>query len=108
MTRATPPAQAVPAPTVLVWDHWVRLCHWGLVAGVAVAYFLPADILALHLSAGYLVMALLVFRLVWGVAGTPHARFAGFVPAPAHSHPICGQYCLERRRASSATIRPAQ
>lgn len=82
MTRVTASADAVPAPTVLVWDRWVRLCHWGLVAAVAVAYFLPADILALHLSAGYLVMTLLAFRLVWGVAGSPHARFAGFVPAP--------------------------
>lgn len=84
MSRAAPPAQALPAQpaSVLVWDRWVRLCHWGLVAVVVVAYFLPADIALLHQTAGYLAMALLAFRLVWGFAGAVHARFASFVPAP--------------------------
>ena len=86
--RPAPPAPpALPVPpapplTVLVWDRWVRLCHWGLVAAVAVAYFLPADIVLLHQPAGYLAMALLAFRLLWGFAGSVHARFADFVPAP--------------------------
>ncbi len=79
MSRAVRPA---PPVTVLVWDRWVRLCHWGLVVAVAVAYFLPADIALLHQPAGYVAMALLAFRLVWGFAGATHARFASFVPAP--------------------------
>lgn len=82
MSRAVRPAPPESPATVLVWDRWVRMCHWALVAAVAVAYFLPADIALLHETAGYLAMAMLAFRLVWGFAGTVHARFASFVPAP--------------------------
>ena len=73
------PAQSATVP---VWDRWVRLCHWGLVVAVAVAYFMPADIAPVHQSAGYAAAALLAFRLLWGFIGSMHARFENFVPAP--------------------------
>lgn len=73
------PAQSATVP---VWDRWVRICHWGLVVAVAVAYFMPADIAPVHQSAGYAAAALLAFRLLWGFIGSMHARFENFVPAP--------------------------
>jgi cytochrome b len=66
---------------VRVWDIGVRLSHWGLVAGVLAAY-LSEDSRSLHRSFGYGVMVLIGFRLVWGLVGTHHARFASFVPGP--------------------------
>lgn len=39
--------------------------------------------LAWHMRSGYLILALLLFRLGWGVAGAREARFATFVRGPA-------------------------
>jgi len=35
-----------------------------------------------HAYCGYLALALVVFRIIWGFAGSWHARFANFVPSP--------------------------
>ena len=67
---------------VKVWDLGVRLFHWGLVLSVTAAYLL-AEQRSLHRKLGYVVMGLIAFRLIWGLVGTHHARFASFVPGPA-------------------------
>lgn len=66
---------------VKVWDIGVRLFHWTLVASVASTYFL-AEQRVLHRRLGYVVIALICFRLIWGLIGTYHARFVNFVPGP--------------------------
>jgi cytochrome b len=69
---------------ILVWDLPVRLGHW-LMAGSFAAAWLTAESEAwrdVHVIAGYLFAALVAFRLVWGVIGTRHARFADFVRLP--------------------------
>lgn len=76
LTRTT-----TTSPRVRVWDIGVRLFHWSLVASVAATYFV-ADQRALHRWLGYVVLALIGFRLIWGVIGGKHARFANFVPGP--------------------------
>ncbi len=70
---------------VKVWDPLVRLFHWTLAGGFVVAY-LSAEVssqLSLHTLAGYTVLGLLAFRLVWGLVGPRHARFSDFVRSPA-------------------------
>ncbi len=71
---------------VRVWDRWVRLFHWTLVAAVTVAavtgFLMDARAIDLHVWAGTLIAALVLARLVWGFLGGRFARFAGFVPAP--------------------------
>lgn len=67
--------------TVRVWDPGVRLFHWGLVASFSVAY-LSGEMHDLHTWAGYALLGLLSFRLVWGFTGNRHARFSGFLYGP--------------------------
>lgn len=68
--------------TVSVWDPVVRIGHWLIVAGVLTAYFTGDDVPTLHVWAGYTVAVVVLVRLVWGVVGTRHARFASFVRGP--------------------------
>ncbi|MEW6645813.1 MAG: cytochrome b/b6 domain-containing protein [Pseudomonadota bacterium] len=67
---------------VKVWDPLVRVFHWSLVTAFAVAYITEDHYLGLHTQAGYTIIGLVLFRLVWGVIGTRHARFSDFVRGP--------------------------
>lgn len=69
--------------TVRVWDLPLRLFHWSLV-GAVLAMVSTASLgwMEWHIRCGYLLSALLLFRLVWGVVGGHWARFASFVPRP--------------------------
>ena len=73
-----PPAAGVP-----VWDRFVRVFHWSLVACVVFNQFVDDDGERVHQWAGYLAVALVLARIVWGFAGSRHARFADFFPTPA-------------------------
>jgi cytochrome b len=68
---------------VPVWDLPTRVFHWSLVVLVLtnLAVEPRGSVLAyrVHVTAGYLIAALIVFRLVWGVIGSKRARFADFV-----------------------------
>lgn len=70
---------------VRVWELPTRLFHWLFAAACTVAWVSGDDAryTDLHLFAGYTALALVLFRLVWGVAGGRYARFAQFVRSPA-------------------------
>jgi len=70
---------------VLVWDLPTRVFHWSLVLSFTGAYVTgESERWALiHVTCGYTVLGLIVFRLVWGLAGTRYARFSEFVSGPA-------------------------
>jgi cytochrome b len=68
---------------VRTWDILIRLFHWTLVAAFFTAYLIEDDWMSLHVLAGYTVLGLLLFRIVWGLIGTRHARFTSFVCSPA-------------------------
>jgi cytochrome b len=67
--------------TVKVWDPFVRIFHWSLVALFALAW-LTEDAQALHQPIGYAILALVALRIIWGFIGPRHARFADFVRSP--------------------------
>ena len=67
---------------VKVWDPWVRIFHWSLVLGFFTAYLSGEGPEQLHEAAGYTVLGLVAFRLLWGVVGSRHARFTDFVRGP--------------------------
>lgn len=73
-------------PTLRVWDLPTRLFHW-LLAASTVAMIVTAKIggnaMEWHLRLGHVVLALLLFRLVWGVLGGHWSRFVTFIPSPA-------------------------
>jgi cytochrome b len=64
---------------IKVWDPLVRIFHWGLVAAFAIAFMAGEDWLVVHTLAGYTILGLVVFRMLWGLIGTPYARFGSFV-----------------------------
>ncbi|MEY8878480.1 MAG: cytochrome b/b6 domain-containing protein [Leptothrix sp. (in: b-proteobacteria)] len=71
---------------VRVWDLPTRLFHWMLlvcVVGAIVTAKVGGNAIAWHFRLGLAVLALLAFRLVWGVVGGRWSRFASFVYAPA-------------------------
>ena len=69
--------------TIRIWDLPTRLFHWTLVVGV-VGLVVSAKMNAMdwHFRLGYCVMALLVFRLVWGLVGGHWSRFTSFLFTP--------------------------
>ncbi len=79
------PATATPdnSDQIRVWDPLVRVFHWALAGGFVTAFIVEDDLLGVHVWAGYLVLALIAVRLVWGVIGTRHARFSDFVRKPS-------------------------
>jgi cytochrome b len=69
----------------LIWDWPIRLFHWLLVLCFAGAWLTAESErwrLA-HITLGYTMIGLVAFRLLWGLVGTRHARFASFVRGPA-------------------------
>ena len=72
-------------PRTRVWDLPTRLFHWTLAALVifsVVTIKLGGNWMEWHFRSGYAILTLLLFRLVWGFAGSRYARFASFVRGP--------------------------
>ncbi|MBC7906412.1 MAG: cytochrome b/b6 domain-containing protein [Rhodospirillaceae bacterium] len=68
---------------VKVWDLPIRLFHWSLALTVSVLWITgQLGKLDIHMVLGLWVLALLIFRLGWGVIGSPTARFSQFVRGP--------------------------
>ncbi|MGZ5847907.1 MAG: cytochrome b/b6 domain-containing protein [Ramlibacter sp.] len=74
------------ATTVRVWDLPTRVFHWTLAAcvtGALATAWAPGSWVEWHARLGYAVLALLAFRLLWGVVGGRWSRFASFLYSPA-------------------------
>ncbi len=69
----------------LIWDLPTRLFHWLLVALVIFSWYSMEieENLDWHFISGYCVLALLLFRCLWGLIGTHHARFKNFLFKPS-------------------------
>lgn len=73
------------AAMVRVWDLPTRLFHWALVVLVALQ-FATAEFhwlsMQWHYRFGYAALALLLFRVAWGLLGSQTSRFSDFVRGP--------------------------
>jgi cytochrome b len=78
--RAIPPADGV---RTRIWDLPTRLFH-GLLAAAVIGVLATGwtGVMDWHFRLGYAVLALLLFRLVWGFVGGRWSRFAAFVHGP--------------------------
>ena len=77
----TPKADSsLPMQRTLIWDLPTRLFHWTLASSFAIAWLTGESDQwrAIHVFAGYLMLGLVAFRLVWGVAGSHFSRFTSF------------------------------
>jgi cytochrome b len=71
---------------VRVWDLPTRIFHWALalcIAALAITAYAGGNAMIWHFRTGFAVLALLLFRLVWGVVGGRWSRFRSFVYAPS-------------------------
>lgn len=71
------------AQKVKVWDAPVRLFHWSLVILIGTLWYSAEQgEMDLHVKCAYAVLTLLLFRILWGFVGSPHARFSDFIYGP--------------------------
>lgn len=72
--------------TVRVWDLPTRVFHWALalcIVGLLITGNIGGNAMTWHFRIGLTVLALLMFRLVWGLTGGLWSRFSAFVYSPA-------------------------
>ena len=67
---------------VRVWDGFVRLFHWSLVAVIAGVWLTAEGPKVLHEGLGYVIAGVIAARVIWGLIGPRHARFADFIRGP--------------------------
>lgn len=71
---------------IKLWDLPTRIFHWSLFALVAAAIIsgqVGGNAIELHGKLGLAIVGLVVFRIVWGFAGSTYARFSQFFPTPS-------------------------
>ena len=76
----------VTLKAVRIWDLPTRVFHWSLAVCVVLSIStakLGGNAMVWHFRSGYLILALLAFRVVWGLVGGHWSRFASFVFSPA-------------------------
>lgn len=68
-----------------IWDLPTRAFHWAFASLILFSWisgqFGGSDWRDWHFRSGYAVLALLVFRVLWGIAGDRYALFSSFVPS---------------------------
>lgn len=87
--------------TIRVWDLPTRLFHWALViviAGALITQYIGGNAMDWHFRFGYAALALVLFRVLWGLFGPRYARFASFIRSPA----AILAYCLGDKRVTAA------
>ncbi len=92
----------MPSPShstqIRVWDLAVRSLHWSLVAAITVTWVSHEGPETLHNIGGYVVLALIGARIVWGFVGSPYARFRQFLRSPRDTLTYAGAVLRHKER----------
>lgn len=82
---------------VAIWDWPVRLTHWGFALLIPAMWWTAENgEMGWHMRLGLVLLALVLFRILWGFFGSQTARFANFIRSPLigiahlfgrHKHP---------------------
>lgn len=84
MNTQAPTAATGSTQRVRIWDSPTRVFHWALaLAVIGLVVTGKMGEMLWHGRLGLVVLALLVFRLVWGLVGGHWSRFASFIYAPS-------------------------
>ncbi|WP_430474786.1 cytochrome b/b6 domain-containing protein [Thalassospira lucentensis] len=68
---------------VKLWDFPVRLFHWALVIAIVTSWWTNRELMIdIHAIAGYSVLTLVLFRIIWGFVGSSNAKFKAFLTGP--------------------------
>lgn len=86
-TRPKPSGMLLP---MRVWDQATRLFHWALTLLLITSYVSisladgkqAALWMKVHILSGEAILALLLFRILWGLFGSDTARFVTFLRGP--------------------------
>lgn len=87
---------------IRIWDLPTRLFHWALaicVIGAIVTVKLGGLWMEWHLRFGVCALALVTFRLVWGLIGPRYARFSQFIVSPVTTWRYLRSHSSTRQRA---------
>src|SRR5262249_35989893 len=87
--RSGPGGMGNTRVAIKVWDLPVRVFHWLLVVLVVfqvVTGRIGGSLMPYHAASGYAILALVIFRILWGIVGSTHARFASFVTGPVATY----------------------
>ncbi|GAC1043162.1 cytochrome b/b6 domain-containing protein [Rhizobium sp. No.120] len=79
-------ASPVGSDYVRAWDLPTRLFKWSLVALIITAWISSGfndPEMIVHKTAGYGILVLIVYRILWGMVGSSTARFSSFVRSPS-------------------------
>lgn len=69
--------------SVKIWDIYIRLFHWLLVVCIIISVVsVRMDKMDVHFISGHVILALLTFRILWGLIGSRTARFVNFIRGP--------------------------
>lgn len=99
------PAKSAAPPRL--WDPVVRMTHWGIASAVLLNALITKGGSVVHVSLGWVAMALLLLRLIWGVLGTREALFAAFPPNPAAAFAHLGGLLGGKRQREYPSHNPA-
>lgn len=71
----------IKSQQILIWDLPTRVFHWSLVICFIGAVLTQESekYRLFHVSFGYTMLGLVIFRLLWGVVGTRYSRFSSFL-----------------------------
>ena len=68
---------------VKVWDIYIRAFHWLLLICILVSFIsFRLDEMDIHFISGHCILALLIFRVIWGLIGSRTALFFSFIKGP--------------------------
>lgn len=84
---------------VKVWDLPLRIFHWSLVIAIFYAWF-SIEILENmehHFWAGYTILSLMIFRVLWGFWGGGFSRFSSWL-VPLKDLPVYTKQLLNKNK----------
>ena len=70
---------------IKVWDPSIRIFHWAIVLLLGGLWYTgeqSGDLIYLHQAFGFVLVALIIYRIIWGFWGSRYARFREFVKGP--------------------------